>query len=789
MLVNLIKLSEMIHDEEIISLANEVASEEDQAEAIIDFLSNHPSLKSLGMNDHIHIVGGAVRDTILGKKPKDIDIVVDEVSLNSKNKTALVFAKAIADIIPGLNSNTIVMDNYFVIHIGPFPQDFFWKGINLKGAKLEIVAARKESYEKGVGYKPTSVEKGNIRDDLLRRDFSINSLTAPLSKLEHGITPESVEDILGQGLDDLSNKPRERKNKSPKNTGLVKTPLDPDITFNDDPSRILRAIRFIFKYNFELDADTKEAIIKNKDSLKRIPWQPLVETFVGKILTLPNHMQALEFMSGTGLLSVIGEISKNEPGMQSRLSSMLKDLNITQPSVLIMLKKRGIIFTSPVSRTDALTDRKLLDYEEIMPELSQRLVRQNINYKELSESLGLKPKDIPELKEKIKQIIIDDPRKTDEEALAELKKTSSAKPIYLAVFLDESSRSKLLKHYPPIHSKTYAEHMTIAFGSEVLNYPAALIGKQVSLKVIGYKEDELGQAVVVSGVSSSNKTPHITISSNAPPKYSNEMLSSGFEPAVNEIELTGTIDYYPRMKTASQKVYIFDLDDTLFHTEPWHSTIETQGDIVVSPGESILMKKALEFISQKFPKAYLKKESIVKSGNDSVRFVLVQEGQNVKGEEVKKVCSFNALRAVGFKKDSEDNVVISSDPEFYNKPETLGTKPNDSVFKIFAENVDHSIVLTARQDIEGMEEGILERIKSLTGKAPSKLYLKPNSGSTSSAQYKADVILDLMKDNPTTEYEFWDDNQSYLDAVTKTLQEYDLVSGENFSSRIILHKV
>jgi len=764
--------------------------EEAQAEALIDFLANHPELKSLGMNSHIRIVGGAVRDVLLGKKPKDIDIVVDEVALEKTNgMTALHFAKKIAEIVPGLNPESIVVDNYFVIHIGPFPSDYFWNGINLRGSKLEIVSARKESYEKNVGYKPTSVEKGTIIDDLQRRDFTINTLTAPLSKLEKGLTEESVEDLLGMGLDDLEVRERQRERKSPRSTGLIKTPADPDIIFSDDPSRILRAIRFMFKYNFELDSKTKEAIIKNKDMLKRMPWEPIVDVFVNKILTLPNRDKALQFMSGLGILRVIGDMTKKDQGMQTRLGSLFRQLNIPV-DILVMLKNHGFEFPSYVSKTDHEQDRTILDYKDLMPELAERLSKQRINYKQLVDALGLKNDSINELRMMAKNIIMKDPRKTDEQVIEEIMnvKTASA-PVYLAVFLDGKSRNKLLSEFPPIHRKVYAEHMTIAFGDEAKKFPTELLGEEVSLTVVGYAHDDEAQAVVVEGYPSKKKIPHITISCNNAPKNSNIMLENGFE-KVSPIKLTGVIDVFPRTKIASQKMYIFDFDDTLFETEPWHDTvIVDSNNVVTSAGDSVTIQKAMDFISKNVPNAKLVKQKIDKHGNSNVQFSLLDGGQPMNYDDLKEKFTSKALKSAGFRKGPSGEMIITSDPAFYHSPLTLGKKTVDSVFKIFAQHIDNSIILTARADVAGMKEEILAKVKELTGKEPVRLYLKPFNGSTSSARYKAEIIIELMKEYPGTNFEFFDDNPSYLSETKSALEMHDSDHGTDFSSRIILHQV
>lgn len=122
--------------------------------------------------------------------------------------------------------------------------------------------------------------------------------------------------------------------------------------------------------------------------------------------------------------------------------------------------------------------------------------------------------------------------------------------IYWAVKLDMESVARLVSHFPPVHSNIYAEHVTVAFQPtrEQEEYLIPYCGKQVALKVVGYGEDDKGQAVVVSGIDRFDKgIPHVTIScsDDTKPVYSNTLLSKGFSSAV-EIPLTGVMARYSR---------------------------------------------------------------------------------------------------------------------------------------------------------------------------------------------------------------------------------------------------
>lgn len=122
-----------------------------------------------------------------------------------------------------------------------------------------------------------------------------------------------------------------------------------------------------------------------------------------------------------------------------------------------------------------------------------------------------------------------------------------SKPIYYALKLDEQSKGKLLSLYPPKHTNVYAEHATIAFkpARDVENTIQGMIGLNVNIVVVGYAEDDLGQAVAIHGIGRfDGGIPHITISCAAgtTPVYSNKLLSNGFNSTPN-VELSGKIGY------------------------------------------------------------------------------------------------------------------------------------------------------------------------------------------------------------------------------------------------------
>ena len=215
-------------------------------------------------NQQCFVVGGFVRDLILQRgTPKDIDIV----TLGS----GIDLAQKIAEKLP--NSPKIsIFKNFGTAMI---------KGENID---LEFVGARKESYQEN-SRKPF-VEDGTLTDDQNRRDFTINALAISLNKENFG---ELIDPF--SGIEDLKNK-------------IIRTPLNPDITYSDDPLRMLRAIRFATQLNFEIEEKSLKAITKNKERLKIISNERISEE-LNKILASKKPSIGFKLLHQTELLHYI----------------------------------------------------------------------------------------------------------------------------------------------------------------------------------------------------------------------------------------------------------------------------------------------------------------------------------------------------------------------------------------------------------------------------------------------------------------------------------------------------
>lgn len=211
-----------------------------------------------------YVIGGFVRDYFLNRQiAKDIDVVAVG--------SGIELAKKVAENLPG-NPNVQVFKNFGTAMI------------KTEEMELEFVGARKESYQRH-SRKP-AVENGTLYDDQIRRDFTVNALAFCLN---HHRFAELTDPF--KGLEDLENK-------------VLRTPANPDVTFSDDPLRMLRAIRFATQLNFWIDEVAYKAIAANALRLKIISGERIAEE-LHKILLAPKPSIGFLKLEETGLLKLI----------------------------------------------------------------------------------------------------------------------------------------------------------------------------------------------------------------------------------------------------------------------------------------------------------------------------------------------------------------------------------------------------------------------------------------------------------------------------------------------------
>ena len=235
------------------------------------------------LNVHVYLVGGFVRDIILKRARNDIDfLVVGDVKLYSQK-----FANKL-----GIE-NVVIYKNYGTAH-------FNYDNIN-----FEFVAARKESYKRD-SRKP-EVEQGTFLEDISRRDFTINTLALSINRNNFGEVVDTYN-----GIDDIKRK-------------IIRTPINPLLTFDDDPLRILRAYRFASELNFSVYESVNVAANKLKDRLEIVSQERITDEFM-KIIASPVPSVGLKLLYNTGVMEVIFPEVANLAGVDQRNEYHHKDV-------------------------------------------------------------------------------------------------------------------------------------------------------------------------------------------------------------------------------------------------------------------------------------------------------------------------------------------------------------------------------------------------------------------------------------------------------------------------------
>ena len=270
--------------------------------------------QQLGVARHVYVVGGAVRNFLIDQPIKDIDMVVDSLALRGKD--AAWVAQQIARRIP-VNTE-IVTDNLMVSKV-LIKGDWDLDGHPMKGNDIEIVNAREEVYEQDeagdyLGHKPKEVKPTSLETDVTRREFTFNTLMWSLLSLAKGPEKAEIIDLTGCGLRDLENRE-------------MRCPQDPDLTFKQDPTRILRTIKFAFKYGFKLPPDVKAAAKRQAKGLKRIPsktWSVLQKI----VLDNSQYKKALAAMADLGVTDVLAEMMQEDQQFASTMAKYSRNRGV-----------------------------------------------------------------------------------------------------------------------------------------------------------------------------------------------------------------------------------------------------------------------------------------------------------------------------------------------------------------------------------------------------------------------------------------------------------------------------
>ena len=229
---------------------------------------NHPVfsiVRDICAKEHVlaYVIGGFVRDLLINRPSKDIDIVIVGDGIDIARKTA----KAIGD----------------EVHVSVF-KTFGTAMIKDNDFEIEFVGARKESYV--LHSRSPEVAVGTLEDDQNRRDFTINALAISLNVKDYGLLIDPFH-----GLEDVE-------------AGIIKTPLEPGITFSDDPLRMMRAVRFAAQLNFKIDSDSLAALTVHRDRILIVSMERISDE-LNKIILSPKPSIGFKLLFETGILKII----------------------------------------------------------------------------------------------------------------------------------------------------------------------------------------------------------------------------------------------------------------------------------------------------------------------------------------------------------------------------------------------------------------------------------------------------------------------------------------------------
>jgi poly(A) polymerase len=248
-----------------------------------------------------YVIGGYVRDCILKRDHpgKDIDILVIGNGIDTARKTAKKLGKGIkVTVFKNFGTAMFRTGNY----------------------EVEFVGARKESYNRN-SRKPV-VENGTLDDDQKRRDFTINALAISLNMETRGDLIDPFD-----GLSDLRD-------------GIIRTPLDPDKTFDDDPLRMMRAIRFASQLNFEIEKTTFRSIVKNAERINIVSGERII-TELNKIIMCEHPSRGFLLLEKSGLLAYIFPELDRMKGVEKKDGKVHKDNFLHSIKVLDNISRKS----------------------------------------------------------------------------------------------------------------------------------------------------------------------------------------------------------------------------------------------------------------------------------------------------------------------------------------------------------------------------------------------------------------------------------------------------------------
>jgi len=319
--------------------------------AALDLISG--LIKKSKFRGKVFLAGGAVRDELLGLDIKDLDLVVElpqggiqfaewltkELGIYKKDSNPVIF--------PTFGTAALKLNG--IKH----------RGYDLSDISVEVVMTRKEQYH--FGSRKPDVAPGTLKDDVERRDFTVNSLLKDL-------TTGEILDLTGMGKSDIKK-------------GIVRTPLDPDIIFRDDPLRMLRAIRFTVKYNWQLPMFMIKALKRNAHMLKTISEERIRDE-ISKMLVTQYPDKAIRLLQITGLnkyvaaeLDGLRGLEQNKFHKVDAMRHTLEVLKNTPPELITRLSALFHDIGKATAKKVINGEITFWEHEEISADMTEKILQ------------------------------------------------------------------------------------------------------------------------------------------------------------------------------------------------------------------------------------------------------------------------------------------------------------------------------------------------------------------------------------------------------------------------------
>jgi tRNA nucleotidyltransferase/poly(A) polymerase len=541
------------------------SSQHDKQIALIKFLS--ATAKKLGVAEHTYVVGGAIRDFVMGKPIKDSDIVIDPTETG---KDSAWFADQLQRFIPV--DTTLVTNNYGVA-ILTVKGEWLLDGNDLSGEVIEIANTRKESYggEGGKGYKPSEVQSADIVEDVLRRELSINTLLMRLSEAANGPDKAAILDLTGCGLKDIED-------------GVLRCPSDPDKTFSDDPTRMIRLIKFMLRYGFKPTKDVAEAVKRNARKIRNVPYEAVAKLLVADVFKEKTYAKGLALMDDYGLLDHLKAMMLSSKDFQTYIQRW----SLTKPVAMMLdLMDLGLPLQANTSFLSETQQQRLREVVFIMPDDEATALLQGLKQpssvwkdKDFFDSLvrdsGIDPKKgIPEFSKRLnyeaREVLLDDPTLINspdsyrravtlrmKEPGARLASTKAEDVNLTAIILDDPD--KLLAWYRktvvPTLPMAISHHVTLAYEPDPTIVAKTMFGKKTQVKVVGVVnmpdiqivEVRVDSSLPTSNTAKNSKFHHVTVATEHGVRPAIANLYRDRVTALNGPTLTGVVAYSPNGK-------------------------------------------------------------------------------------------------------------------------------------------------------------------------------------------------------------------------------------------------